>query len=82
MLWQHMNPLLVQRHQVCYLPEISADLPSSAAQAGDFAIKNKSSHRISILTERITRKNMDVLVAQVKPNVDLSFKRLNHRKHP
>ena len=56
------------------LPEISADLPSSAAQAGDIAIKNKSSHHISILTERITRKNMDVLVAQVKPNVDLSLK--------
>ena len=55
------------------MPPIASNLPSSALSAGDMALQSSASHRVAFLNERITRKNMDVLVAQVKPNVDFSL---------
>ena len=55
------------------MPPIASDLPASALAAGDLALESSANHKLALLNERITRKNMDVLVAQVKPTVDFSL---------
>jgi len=47
-------------------------LPLDMGSAGDQALDYKSSHRIAYLQERVARKSMDVLLAQIRPNLDLS----------
>ena len=55
------------------LPNPDFNLPSTAMAAGDRAIENHPSYRIASLQERIARKTMDVLIAGVRPNVDLTL---------
>lgn len=55
------------------MPPIATNLPASALAAGDMALSLSANYQLAFLNERITRKNMDVLVAQVKPNIDFSL---------
>ena len=55
------------------MPAMADQLPRSAMASGDLALQFSAGHLVARLTERITRKNMDVLVAQVKPTVDFSL---------
>ncbi|MCE2518048.1 MAG: TolC family protein [Alphaproteobacteria bacterium] len=55
------------------MPAIPANLPLTTAAAAKSALDHKPGHHISYLTERITRKTMDVLLAQVRPNLDLTL---------
>ena len=55
------------------LPEISFALPMTAAAAGDQALLTHPTYQISSLRERIARKTMDVLIAGVRPNLDLTL---------
>lgn len=55
------------------IPAMLVALPQTPTSASKSALSNKPSHRIAILQERITRKTMDVLLAQVRPNVDLTL---------
>ena len=55
------------------LPELSFNLPQTAAAAADRALQNHPSYRIASMQERIARKTMDVLIAGVRPNLDLTL---------
>ena len=55
------------------LPESSYPLPMTAAAAADRAIADHPSYRIAAMQERIARKTMDVLIAGVRPNLDLTL---------
>ena len=55
------------------LPQFDNLLPASAGLAGDVAIAYNPSYRQLVINERISRQNMDVLLANVRPNVDFSI---------
>lgn len=55
------------------IADVLVDLPQSAEETADLALKYKPSHKISFLRERIARKTMDVLLAQIRPNLDLTL---------
>jgi outer membrane protein len=55
------------------LPSPQFDLPKTAVAAADQAVENHPSYRISALQERIARKTLDVLIAGVRPNVNLNL---------
>jgi outer membrane protein len=54
------------------MPDVANGLPLDMGAAGDQALDYKASHRIAYLQERVARKSMDVLLAQIRPNLDLS----------
>ena len=56
---------------------VRAPLPQSAQIAGEVALEHNLSHRLAYLAERKARRNLDLLVANVRPKIDLS---LNGRK--
>lgn len=55
------------------IADILVDLPLSALNAADLALQHKPSHKISFIRERIARKTMDVLLAQIRPKLDLTL---------
>ena len=55
------------------LPQFDNLLPASAGLAGDVAISQNPTYRQLVISERITRKNMDTLLANVRPNLDFSI---------
>ena len=55
------------------LPQMDQFFPASAGLAGDVAISYNPAYRQLVINERITRKNMDTLLANVRPNVDFSI---------
>lgn len=59
--------------QQMVIADVPSPLPQSSSDAATTALTNKPSHRVSYLRERITRKTMDVLLAQVRPNLDLTL---------
>ncbi|XDZ66892.1 TolC family protein [Alphaproteobacteria bacterium LSUCC0684] len=55
------------------MPDLPAGLPASAPEAGQIAEQQNLDHRLALLNERVSRKSLDVLVAQVRPTVDFSL---------
>ena len=59
------------------LPDVTPagayDLPFTAIAAGHKALQYHPSYLISSLQERVARKTMDVLIAGVRPNLDLTL---------
>ncbi len=55
------------------LPSASFDLPQTSAAAANQAVQRHPSRQIAYLQERIARKTMDVLIAGVRPNLDLTL---------
>lgn len=55
------------------LPEVSFKDPLTAAAAGDRALTDHPTYLIAQLQEQIARKSMDVLVAGIRPNLDLTL---------
>lgn len=48
-------------------------LPTTATQAADSALSGKPSHLIVLFQERIARRTIDSLIAQTRPNLDLTL---------
>ena len=55
------------------MPPMATNLPETSLTAAEQALNEKANHYIARMAERIARMNMEVLVAQVKPNLDLSL---------
>ena len=55
------------------LPLPPADTPASAGDAGDLALEHNHAHRLAHTAERSARRALDLLVANVRPKVDLSL---------
>lgn len=55
------------------MPVVEQPLPASPGEAGDMAVKGNISHRLSYIDERSKRGALDVLVANIRPKVDLSL---------
>jgi outer membrane protein TolC len=53
--------------------DLLLDLPSTATEAADLALSHKPSHQIIHLQERIARRTINALLAQIRPNVNLTF---------
>ena len=54
------------------LPAVPPGLPASADAAGEAALKGNHAHRLAYIAERAARRNLDVLVANVRPRVNAS----------
>jgi len=54
------------------MPEEAKGLPALMDEGRAQALDYKASHRIAYLQERAARKAMDVLLSQIRPNLDLS----------
>ena len=55
------------------LPLPPADTPASAGAAGDLALEGNHAHRLAYTAERSARRALDLLVANVRPKVDLNL---------
>ncbi len=58
---------------VLVLPAVPSPLPQSPVDAADLAEAQNPRHRIRFLHERIARRNLNVLYAQIKPSVGLTL---------
>ena len=55
------------------LPPPPHDTPSSAGAAGDLALEGNHAHRLAYTAERSARRALDLLVANVRPKLDLNL---------